>query len=160
MKKILVILVLSLAALTAKAQLYLGGSVTFIGAEGTGLFSFNPEVGYSITDRMAVGTSASLLLLGGDAGFSIDPYFRLYLCDLGPVRLFTDAHFTYSFAEETWGTGIRPGFAVPMSDRFSLVTHLGRIGYYDESFMVGVNSNMGNGLSYIFSPVVGVYYSF
>ena len=91
MKKVLLVLVLTLMAFTSKAQLYTGGSIQFLGVgNGDAVFGVAPEVGYSFNPKMAVGTSLGLLFGGGGA-LSIDPYFRYHFVNWGPVRFFADA---------------------------------------------------------------------
>ncbi|MBR1574067.1 MAG: hypothetical protein IJ652_04385 [Bacteroidales bacterium] len=51
----------------------------------------------------------------------------------------------------SWGLGIAPGLAIPVSENLSFVGHLGRVGYYNDTFELGVNGNYFT---------VGAYYSF
>lgn len=162
MKKVLLVLALTLMAFTAKAQLYTGGSIQFLGVGNDGaVFGVAPEVGYSFNQQMAVGTSLGLLFGGGGA-LSIDPYFRYHFVNWGPVRFFADAHLNFSTAFDGsgafWGIGVRPGATVNIDDHFSLVTHIMRIGYYGGSFVAGINSSLSGILS--LSPILGVYYTF
>ena len=155
MKKLLLILALSLVALTAHAQLYLGGSLSFLGDSGGVMVGLHPEVGYAFSDRISVGSSVSVMLIEDDVWLSVDPYFRFYYWELGPVRLYTDAHLTYHY--RGFGAGIRPGFAVPLSDHFFITTQLGQIGWYDRSFNADVNLVFRYTQ---FSPIVGIYYRY
>ena len=50
----------------------------------------------------------------------------------------------------TWGIGVRPGIAVSLTDSWSLVAHVARLGYYGGAF--GFNLNTGSS--------IGVYYAF
>ena len=79
MKKILVILALSLVALSAKAQVYVGGSLAFAGSGNAAAFSIAPEAGYCFDDSMAAGLSLGLGFGNGATTLSIDPYFRYFL---------------------------------------------------------------------------------
>jgi hypothetical protein len=155
MKKLLLILALGLSALTAHAQLYLGGSLSLLGESGGVTVGLNPEVGYAFSDRIAVGSSVSVMLIEDNAWLSVDPYFRFYYWELGPVRLYADAHLTYHY--KGFGAGVRPGFAVPLSDHFFITTQLGQIGWYDRRF----NADVNLALRYTsFSPIVGIYYRY
>lgn len=163
MKKVFLVIALVLMAFTAKAQLYVGGSIQFTGAgDGGAVFGVAPEVGYSFNPKMAVGTSLGLLFGSGGGALSIDPYFRYHFIEWGPARIFADAHFNFSTAFKgggsSWGIGIRPGIAVDVDDHFSLVTHIMRIGYYGGGFVAGINSSLSGIFS--LSPFVGVYYTF
>lgn len=163
MKKVILVFALTLMAFTAKAQLYVGGSIQFAGAgEGSALFGVSPEVGYGFNQKMAVGTSLGLLFGGGGGALTIDPYFRYHFIEFGPARIFADAHFNFSTAFQgggsSWGIGIRPGLAVDLNDHFSVVSHFMRIGYYGGGFIAGINSSLTS--IFTLSPIVGVYYSF
>lgn len=155
MKKVLLVLALALVAFTAKAQLYVGGSIAF---DTVGGFNINlaPEVGYNLNDDMAVGLAVGLGF-GGGTTVAATPYFRYYFLDWGPAILFADAQFTYQYANygggataNSWGIGICPGIAVPVGGGFSVVTHFARLGYYGGAF----------GLSFNRGASIGVYYEF
>ena len=160
MKKVLVILALSLMAFTAKAQVYVGGTLSFSGSGNQAAFSVAPEAGYYFNDNMAAGASLGLGFSGGVTTFSIDPYFRYYFAELGPVRFFGDGHFNFTnvtvsndngqSGSSTWGIGVRPGIAVNLNDSWSLVSHVASLGYYGGAF--GFHLNPGY--------AIGVYYKF
>lgn len=156
MKKILVILALSLVALSAKAQVYVGGGVSFAGSGNAAVFSIAPEAGYCFDDDMAAGLSLGLGFGKGATALAIDPYFRYFFAELGPVRFFGDAHFNFTHTmagdatSSTWGIGVRPGIAVNITDNWSLVAHVARLGYYEGAF--GFYLNTGS--------TIGVYYAF
>lgn len=169
MKKVILVLALTLMAFTAKAQFYVGGSVQFVGMGGGGaVFGIAPEAGYNIGSNMAVGASLGFLFGGaGEGGTSaalaIDPYFRYYFAQWGPARFFADGHFNFStsFGDNgvsSWGVGVRPGVAFQLDEHFSMVTHLARIGYYGGGFVAGVNSSLASIVN--LAPTVGLYYSF
>ena len=160
MKRLVVIIALSLMALTAKAQLYVGGGIA-ASFSRTCTASVFPEVGYNLNDNMAVGGALGLHF-GNGTSLSIDPYFRYYFAELGPARFFADGHFNFTvgpkYTDEydnvqtytAWGIGIRPGVAFELSDRFSLVTHLAQIGYYGGEFGINLNPGFVVGLIYNF----------
>ena len=157
MKKVLVILALSLMAFTAKAQVYVGGTLSFSGVKDQAVFSVAPEAGYNFNDNMAAGASLGLSFSKGMTSFAIDPYFRYYFAELGPVRFFGDGHFNFTNVAvrdaegtSTWGIGVRPGIAVNLNDSWSIVTHVASLGYYGGAF--GFHLNPGY--------TVGVYYEF
>ena len=160
MKKVLVILALSLMALTAKAQVYVGGGIAFAGAAANGenvaAFSIAPEVGYQFDDNMAAGLSLGLTFGEGATVLAIDPYFRYFFAEVGPVRFFGDANFNFtntSFegaSNSTWGVGIMPGLAVDLTDQWSLVAHVAKLGYYGGAFQFALNSGATFGVYYAF----------
>ena len=169
MKKVILVLALSLMAFTAKAQFYVGGSLHFLGMGGNGaIFGIAPEAGYNIGNNMSVGASLGFAFggtgEGTGAGMTIDPYFRYYFVDWGPARFFADGHFNFSTSfgnngSSAWGIGVRPGVAFQLNEHFSMVTHLARIGYYGGGFLAGINSSLAGGIVNL-SPTVGLYYAF
>ncbi len=160
MKKLFVILALSLAALTAKAQVYVGGGLSFVGTAANGenaaVFSIAPEVGYNFNDDMAAGVSLGLGFSEGVTVFDINPYFRYYFAEVGPVRFFGDAKLNFTntsskvASSSTWGVGVAAGIAVPLNDKWSFVTHVCSLGYYGNTFNFGINPG----------STIGVYYAF
>jgi len=156
MKKVIVIVAMALMAFTAKAQVYVGGSVAFVGQGEAAVFAIAPEVGYSFDDNMAVGAALSVGFSDGVTAFALDPYFRYHFLEWGPVRFFADANFNFtntsadSGSSSTWGIGIMPGIDIPVNDNWSLVCHVARVGYYGGAF--GLNLNSGSSF--------GVYYAF
>ncbi len=168
MKKLILVAVAAMLALTAHAQFYVGGRVGLMANSGYTNLTILPEVGYNLNEKMSVGT-----VIGYDfdswkdtetrGSFEIRPYFRYAFLQLGPATLFADAQVQLSLNHShdlildtkdngfTWGIGIAPGLAIPLTENLSFVGHLGRVGYYDGSFELGVNGNYFT---------VGAYYSF
>ena len=161
MKKVILVLAMAFMAFTANAQLYVGGGISFNGQKNATVLGIAPEVGYNLSDDMAVGVGVGLAFADGQNAFSIEPYFRYYLVDLGPVRLFCDANFNFTSAtinwggtsttDTTWGIGVLPGLAVNINDNWSVVSHFARLGYYAEAFDFQLNTQVVS---------LGVYYAF
>ena len=108
MKKILLVVGLAFAVMTASAQLYVGGAMGFK-TEGAGKDSdgnkwgesisiggFLPEVGYSLSDKMDVGVVLGFVSMSetdwandnktGSTrvnSFGIEPYMRYTFCEFG-----------------------------------------------------------------------------
>ena len=162
MKKVLLVLVLALMAFTAKAQVYVGGGLAayFSNNIAVGIF---PEVGYDLNDNMAVGMALGFQF-GGGTVIAFDPYFRYYFAQLGPARFFADGNFNFNVrpgytdpddgfkypTTTSWGIGIRPGVAIDLNSHLTLISHLGRLGYYGGTFSLGVNTGYSIGLLYSF----------
>ena len=173
MKKIMIVAVAMLMAFTAKAQIYVGGNVGLDASSGYFGLNVLPEVGYNINDKMSVGA-----VLGVDMAnwkedtqrtdIFIIPYFRYTFLDLGPVKLFADARLDLNFSSSKnydiladkwddpttgtfWGIGIAPGIAIPLTDKLSVVGHLGYLGYRYETFTLSADAT---------DLTVGVYYCF
>lgn len=162
MKKLILVLTLAVMAVSAHAQVYLGGSFNF-SAKKNAQVSILPEVGYAFSDNMAAGlvvgyaNDESVTWLEGASAVLIAPYFRYTFINAGPVRLFVDAEFQIGIVNEgnqsaaNWNLGIRPGLALPITDHLSFVGHFGRLGYYEKTFSFGVNAS---------TFLAGIYYSF
>lgn len=168
MKKIILVFVLALVAFSANAQFYVGGQVGFSAGNNRTDFDVLPEVGYVLNETMSVGAVVgfnidSLKDTYTDFDFVISPYFRYNLLELGPATLFVDAQLQLMFWSNknliadtksngsSVGIGVSPGLAIPFTENLSFVAHLGRVGYYNEQFVVGVYPSNFN---------VGLYYSF
>jgi hypothetical protein len=151
MKKILMTLVAAFVSVSMSAQFYVGGSVGFASFDDSNkshsAFKFVPEVGYNLDEDMAVGitlgytqgsTTAAWLLTNPNEDlktFSIAPYLRYSFAKFGPVTVFADGCFEYAHVDNNgakangWGLGILPGIAVNLNEKFSFVSHIGRLGY-------------------------------
>jgi hypothetical protein len=142
MKKIFMTLATVAVAATMNAQVYLGGSLGFnFGSEtrerayGNYLydvktktldFEILPEIGYKISDKMAIGaqigvkyekTTDPYYWATGNAVYSYDltnksfkfvfkPYFRYTFVEWDKVSLFADAQFGLAFGKDTYEEGI------------------------------------------------------
>lgn len=177
MKKILLTALVAVASLTAKAQVWVGGSLgytntkveTALGKVKTNSFEVAPEVGYSLSDKVdlaiALGfTSDKVTDMDAETHFRVNPYVRYTFYQTGAVGFFVDGGFwvkTTSVDGEKaeWGVGLRPGVKFAASDKVTFVASIGALGYCGNvnnvdkanEFRVGVN---GNDLKF------GVYYTF
>lgn len=147
MKKILLIAVMAVMTLTAAAQTwYAGGNVGFWrnSTANTTEFSILPEVGYNLNSNWAIGATVGYSH-EYEKGLSINlgvinPYARYTYFNNEKVSLFVDGGIDLGFGASklggassdtavTYGIGIKPGLSYHISSKFSLVAHLGFIGY-------------------------------
>ena len=182
MKKIMMIAAFAAMAMTANAQVWMGGSlgadfVKVDGADNTSsVISVKPEIGYSINDKwdVAIGLGAKFyndasfqwegLPGNGDATeWTIAPYARYTFAQTGKVGFFVDGGVDLGIMKpkdvdsktSVW-VGLRPGIKFAASDKITLVAHLGSLGYKnvkDTYSQYGLNID-NNGLS------LGLYWSF
>lgn len=125
MKKIMLMVAMAVATLTANAQVYVGGGLGFssskdayVDADGVTepdavtSFSILPEIGYKLDDKLSVGIQLGFTTTSyGDTyveefqktlkdvkatGFAIAPYARYTFVKWGKVGLFADAQFAYA----------------------------------------------------------------
>ncbi|MDR1985177.1 MAG: hypothetical protein LBQ28_10220 [Prevotellaceae bacterium] len=130
-----------------------------------------PEIGYNISDKFAVAASVGYLYQKTktdwseqkESGFVINPYFRYTFLKKGIVSAFIDAGATFGISDfKGFEAGVKPGIAIALTDRFSLVAHLGFVGYNDGKG-VGNYATAGKSFGIDFSGYqssFGVYYSF
>ncbi len=147
MKKFLVSAVMAVMALGAFAQdWYAGGAFGFWRNSGDNVTSFQilPEVGFNLSDNLAIGTT-----VGYDYSYEdgikrslvvFNPYVRYAFFKNGNVSIFCDGGVDLGFGKAkangqssdtavTYGIGLAPGVAYSLSDNFSIVAHVGFIGY-------------------------------
>lgn len=146
MKKYLLTAVLGLAGLAASAQAYVGGTVGAWrdNSEKMTQIAIMPEVGYNLNNKFAVGTT-----IGWEYRhktdintnlFQFNPYARYTFFKSGIVGIFCDGTVGFGVGKTsykdydsdtacTWQIGFKPGVSLALSDRFSVVAHLGLIGY-------------------------------
>ena len=156
MKKILMIVVVMMAALSSYAQeMYLGGGISLwrdCDADVTS-FSISPDFGYNLNERWAVGGEVVFSHEGthydvGDEkvsshinSFAIAPYARYSFYENKIVRLFIDMGMGFSTSKPKHGDsvngfeiGLKPGLAIKLNDSFSFITKVGFAGYRDDYF--------------------------
>ena len=154
MKKILALAVVALASVCASAQnFYVGGQAGFWhesnSSKVTNTLTILPEVGYNLNDSWAIGTTLGYeynhLCGAGISGhiFQFNPYARwtFFKSSNNLVNLFVDGgagvgagwtHYSGGDDSKTacvWNIGLKPGVALNLTDRFSVVAHLGLLGY-------------------------------
>ncbi len=180
MKKFLMTIAAAFVAVSMNAQLYLGGSLGFgswssqenAGDKSEAVFTILPEVGYNLSDSWAIGTVIGYqsdkywgfqnVVTGAvsESAFIFNPYARYTFLKAGKVNLFIDGGVDFTTASKfdatSLGIGLKPGLAINLNDKFSLVSHVGFIGYRLENpdgddnntsyfglDMSGVNVNFG-----------------
>lgn len=191
MKKLLTLAIVALSAVGfAHAEdftvnvntnnIYVGGSVGVWRniTDHSTQASIMPEIGYNVNDKVAIGTT-----LGWEHNHSADkvdynmfeiaPYLRYNFVKAGKVSVFVDGSVEVglgrtSYAGEhsdlaaTYGIGLKPGIAVSLNKHFSLVAHLGFVGY-DGANKAARNGGAESGWGAYFNGnnvSFGAYYTF
>ena len=178
MKKLLLTALVALVGITASAQVYVGGELGFwrnYNANETYL-SVNPEVGYNLSDKWAVGVDLGYgyeYEQGAKTrSYTVAPYARYKVAELGPVNVFVDGgaavgsrHYVHGNTYTEWEVGVKPGVAVNLNEKLSFVTHFGFVGYRDNDAPKWSPWREGyeTGLGAMFSGkelTFGLYYNF
>ena len=116
--------------------------------EQTNQFTILPELGYNFNSQWAIGTTIGYQythICGADTDvhmFEFNPYarFTYFRTSNNLVQLFVDGGAGIglgsvdhgdddSHTSVTWNVGLRPGVAFNLTDKFSVVAHLGFLGY-------------------------------
>lgn len=172
MKKFLMMAVIAMAGVAANAQVWVGGAVGYDHVKQNGVkdsyITVSPEVGYNLDNDWAIALDLNYGLRTGDQktrnSLSLTPYMRYTFFRSGIASLFVDGGFNVGTvkvdgqdSQTTWGVGFRPGLAVALSSKLSLVTKVGYLGYQkndldnSDRFGFGVNNeNLTFGLYYNF----------
>jgi len=150
MKKILLIAVCMVFAITADAQFYVGGTLNFSTTNTkishadettTTTFGIDPEVGYNISKKFAVAMElgyghSKVEDESAINTFYFGPYLRYTFAQLGnSVRLFAEGSFHYGTADygyydtDLWTVGVRPGILVNLSSKFCFVGRMELFSY-------------------------------
>lgn len=165
MGKVILSLVIAVVALSANAQVYLGGSFGITHdskAEATN-FIIAPEVGYNFNEKWAVASEIGFSHYGVDGAsaniFFIAPYARYSFFEKNIFRLFVDGGLGFSTATGNtngFQIGFKPGIAIKASEHFSFVAKYGFLGYRDEYLL-----NSVSGLSLSSDDLsIGFHYEF
>lgn len=155
MKKILTLALVAVASVfgASAGDGYVGGSIGFMHNETkssqTNEFTILPEIGYNFNSQWAIGTTIGYDYThwcGSDESlhlFEFNPYarFTYFRTSNNLVQLFVDGGAgiglgSYDYGDDrdshtavTWNIGFRPGVAFNFTDKFSVVAHVGFLGY-------------------------------
>lgn len=160
MKKIITLALLALSALSAHAQFWVGGSMTVnrskednstaesIDRTTTFAFKLMPEVGYHLTDKVALAISAGYMHtymhdVNDDVPYDgtqssdnyyLTPYVRYYFNN-GRLRLFTNGEIPFSSDDHgtNIGLALRPGVEFEVCPRMGLLCYVGALSYNHSS---------------------------
>jgi len=187
MKKIFMMAVMAVAALSANAQVWVGGQVGFGSSHVNGSstdkeFFFNPEVGYSLSDKFDVALSLGYAYAsekefskGGKTiassnanTWKINPYVRYKFVKAGNFFAFVDGGLNYSTIHfqgvknnvNEFGVAITPGIAYSVSNKVTLVSKLGEGLYYNHVWMKDAARGNEFGLKLLNQISFGAYYNF
>lgn len=176
MKKILMTLVVALIAISANAQIYVGGAVglgstKIKGGESKTTYKILPEIGYNLNSNWAIGTvvgfgkgTPTALQAVGTEYLVVQPYVRYTFVHSKLVNVFMDGGLGFTDYKNTgteWSVGLKPGVSVNLGKNLSFITHVGFFGWNsfnpdgDErsSSAWGVNLDSNN-------ITFGLYYNF
>ena len=137
-------------ALSANAQVYVGGGLSIggqkwdKGGKEVTTYKLIPEIGYNLNDKVGVGMAFGWqgATRSNAKAFSANPYVRYTFFRSGKVSVFLDGTIGYTYIYNTpviedvacdnasqIFIGVKPGVAFSMSDHFSLVAHIGTLGW-------------------------------
>lgn len=181
MKKLFLLAALFMATISASAQFYTGGALGFSRNATDNITNviIAPEVGYTFNDKWSFagvldytynynsGTSTNI--------FEISPYARYNCASLASDKLkfFVDCGVGFGVQKVThydagfvYHIGFKPGVAYALNDHYSLVAHLGQLGWegatdkvIDAGGMARVNKFTWNIFDWN-AVSFGFYYSF
>ncbi|MCM1369050.1 MAG: porin family protein [Candidatus Amulumruptor caecigallinarius] len=153
MKKIFTLAVVAIASVFAAnaENWHVGGNIGYDHEAKNGVttnsFAIMPEIGYDLNSTWSIGTQIGYQYnhtCGVDASlnmFKFNPYVRwtFFKTDNDLVELFVDGgagiglgwydHNDDSHTAVTWNIGFRPGVKVNLTEKFSVVAHIGQLGY-------------------------------
>lgn len=146
MKKIIMMAVMAVAAVSANAQVWVGGSLGFNNSKDDGAessvtqFEIKPEVGYSLNENwdvaLGIGYSFNNKSVSTNT-FEINPYVRYKFVKAGNFYAFCDGGLAYKTehpqgAEENknvFSVGFNPGIGYDLTEKVFLVAHIGDLSY-------------------------------
>lgn len=146
MKKIFMSLAVALVSLCASAQVYVGGTMGISSNKiGDGdskvAYKFLPEIGYQFNKQWSVGLEfglqkgnpCTISAVGDQTTYEVAPYVRYNFVNSKLFDVFMEGTVGYGRVNKVnadiFEIGIKPGVALNLSDKFSLITKVGFLGY-------------------------------
>ena len=142
MKKLIASVIISFAALAGmNAQTYkwwAGGRTTLWTGDNKNTFIVAPEVGYLLSPKLTIAASVGLHSISykktpGDIyGLVLNPYMRYTAFKQGMLLGFVDGGVDVGLGDyEGFQFGLKPGVAILLTERFTVATQFGFLGYSD-----------------------------
>ncbi len=158
MKKVFMSLAVALVSVCASAQVYVGGTVGISSNKiGDGdskvAYKFLPEIGYQFNQQWSAGIEFGLQKgdpckiekVGESTTYIVAPYVRYNFVNSKLFDVFVDGTVAYGNISKVdadlFEIGIKPGVALNLSDKFSLISQFGFLGYRAYSPKVGSTSS-------------------
>lgn len=144
MKKLLLLAVFAIASISASAQFYFGGQVGFSrnATDNITTVTIAPELGYTFNETWSFGGVLDYdynYNSGNSVNiFEISPYARYNYAKLADNKLkfFLDCGVGFGLQKATghdcgfvYHIGFRPGVSYALNSHYSLVAHLGQLGW-------------------------------
>jgi hypothetical protein len=113
-------------AQTEKGTVLLGGTGSYQSVENNVIFSINPNIGYFVSNKIALGANANYLNNSGTKFLGFGPYLRGYFLTLANGGLFGQVGYNYvQFIERTdsnskTGYSLALGYAVFLNKSIAL----------------------------------------
>ncbi len=167
MKRKLFLLVFTLLlALPLHAQWYVGGAAGVSANFKDHYYGIDlrPDVGYAF-DKVSVGVALSISHIGSQGEVSsrslgLTPYVQYYVWSSEVLSIFLEGGCTYSWNSfqdmspyHCWEPYLSPGLEISISDHWSAVGYIGKLGY--DSYLRSIDFNLDAS-----AFQVGLYYSF
>ena len=171
----------AIVAVSASAQVYMGGSVGISsvklgGGDSETTYKLLPEIGYNLNDKWAIGAYVGFGKGTCDMQsnpfdnntqeyFTIQPYARYTFVKSQYVNVFMDGGLGYTHYNDVanlFQVGLRPGVAVNLGAKLSFVTQFGFLGYNNlDPDMDGADSSTAFGFDLSGENITfGLYYNF
>jgi len=170
MKKLILSAIIAIATLTGvNAQTYkwwVGGRSTIWTGDNKNTIIVAPEVGYLITPKLTVAASVGIHTewygkpSHSVTGLILNPYMRYVFFKQGMLLGFVDGGVDVSLGDfEGFQFGLKPGVALLLTERFTMATQFGFLGYSDGK---GINyRQQGFGLDLSgYCTTLAFFYSF
>lgn len=181
-KKIMMAFAAALIAVSANAQVYLGGnfgiaSSKLAGGESVTTYAVLPELGYNVNRDWAVGTTVGfgkgdpVSIEDNSRNYiTVSPYARYTFFHSKMVNVFVDGGFGYTHYNNAgtaapsineWNVGVKPGVALNLNPKFCFVAHAGFLGWKSQKYDGADKSSNAWGANLDGNNVtLGFYYNF
>ena len=168
MKRLLLTAILLVSFMGMNAQSYkwwAGGRTILWTGDGGITFLVAPEAGYHLSPKWTIASSLGIQAInnknGKDIyGLIVNPYMRYTIFKQGALLGFVDGGVEFGLGDIAgFQLGFKPGIAILLTDRFTVATQFGFVGFSDGKDIGGRRQGFGYDLSG-YCSTLAFFYSF
>jgi hypothetical protein len=164
MKKLFFIIIVVFAGtISAKAQVWIGGSANIFANKAITAFEIAPEVGYTIPNtKWTIAAGIDAAFIGDEYAIAFSPYVRYNVTNIEKFSFFVDLTGDFCAGSLSgYRIGLQPGIAWMATKHWTAAFRFAFLGYNDCAYYNSLGYQ--DGFNLVFATATGgfgLYYNF